>query len=251
MKRRVGLRSLQAQSKPAGRFRPNKQVKFSRTKIRVIAAVVALVFAVTNNTWARAIEGTTPGGLVITNQAHASYSDGSGETYNTSSATVTITIAAVASVTVTPDETAPSDSVGPREQITRVFRVCNTGNTPDRVTLTQSGITAPAVINALYFDRDHSGTLTPSDELITLNQILSPQLAPGAFTERRGEHLGVLDRMRQHDPRRRVAFEVVLGEERGQDLGGLADRRARMEGRSALPGPAIHPVRVLLRTTLR
>ena len=46
------------------------------------------------------------------------------------------------------------------------------------MTLTQSSITPPAVITALYFDNDGSGTVTAGDELITLNQTVSPQLAP-------------------------------------------------------------------------
>src|SRR6185503_4696801 len=111
-------------------------------------------------------------------QAHATYSDDTGETFTTVSETVTVTIVAVASITVTPDETTPSDTVGPREQVTRAFRVCNTGNTTDQVTLTQSSITPPAVITALYFDNDGSGTVSTGDEPITLNQTVSPQLAP-------------------------------------------------------------------------
>ena len=163
---------------PAGRFWSIKQVKFSRAKIKLIAAVVALVFGVASSSWARVIEGSTPGGSVITNQARATYSDSTGETFETVSETVTLTIVAVASITVTPDETTPSDTVGPREQVTRAFRVCNTGNTTDRVTLTQSSITPPAVITALYFDNDGSNTVTAGDELITLNQTVSPPLAP-------------------------------------------------------------------------
>ena len=155
-------------------------MKFSRANIKLIAAVVALVFGVASSSWARVIDGSSPGGSVITNQAHATYSDDTGETFTTVSETVTVTVIAVASITVTPDETTPSDTVGPREQVTRAFRVCNTGNTTDRVTLTLSSITAPAVINALYFDNDDSGTVTAGDEPITLNQTVSPQLAPSA-----------------------------------------------------------------------
>ena len=153
-------------------------MKFSRAKIKLIAAAVALVFGTTSSSWARLVEGTSPGGAIITNQAHATYSDSTGESFETVSETVTLTVVAVASITVTPDETVASDTVGPREQVTRAFRVCNTGNTPDRVTLTQNSITPPAVITALYFDNDGSGTVTAGDELITLNQTVSPQLAP-------------------------------------------------------------------------
>ena len=163
---------------PAGRFWPIKQVKFSRAKIKLIAAVVALVCGTASSSWARLVESTSPGGVIITNQARATYSDSTGETFETVSPTVTLTVVAVASIAVTPDETVASDNVGPREQVTRTFRVCNTGNTTDRVTLTQSSITPPAVITALYFDNDGSSTVTAGDELITLNQTVSPQLAP-------------------------------------------------------------------------
>ena len=165
---------------PARRFRPIKQVKFSPAKIKLIAAVVALVFGSASSSWARLLDGTSPGGSVITNQATATYRDDTGESFTTVSETVTLTVIAVASITVTPDETVASETVGPREQVTRTFRVCNTGNTTDRVTLTQSSITPPAVITALYFDNDGSGTVTAGDELITLNQTVSPQLAPNA-----------------------------------------------------------------------
>ncbi|MGQ0763556.1 MAG: DUF7927 domain-containing protein [Acidobacteriota bacterium] len=153
-------------------------MKFSRAKIKLIATVVALVFGVASSSWARLTEGPTAGGLIITNQAHATYSDSTGETFETVSETVTLTVVAVASITVTPDETVASDTVGPREQVTRVFRVCNTGNTTDRVTLTHSSISPPAVITALYLDNDASSTVTAGDELITLNQTVSPQLVP-------------------------------------------------------------------------
>ena len=63
------------------------------------------MFGVASSSWARVIEGSTPGGSIITNQARATYSDETGETFETVSETVTLTIVAVASITVTPDET--------------------------------------------------------------------------------------------------------------------------------------------------
>lgn len=140
---------------------------------------MALLCGASIKLWARSIDGATPGGAVITNRAHATYCDGSGEIYSTASDTVTVTVLAVASVTVTPDETAPSDTVAPREQVTRVFRICNAGNTPDNFTVTETSINAPATINALYFDNDGSGTVTAGDPQITLNQSASLQLPPG------------------------------------------------------------------------
>src|SRR5688500_17793488 len=87
---------------PAGRFWLIKQVKVSRTKIKLIAGVVALVCGTDSSSWARLVEGTSPGGVIITNQARATYSDDTGETFESVSDTVTLTVTAVASITVTP-----------------------------------------------------------------------------------------------------------------------------------------------------
>ena len=125
---------------------------------------------------ARVFEDPTGAGTIISNRAEATYQDDAGESFNTVSPTVTITVLAVATVIVTPDETAPSDTVAPRERVTRVFLVCNTGNNADTFTLTRSDITAPATINSLYFDNDGSGTLTDGDTLVRVNESISPQM---------------------------------------------------------------------------
>ena len=71
---------------------------------------------------------STDAGSVISNRAEATYSDETGGNYTTVSATVTVTVLPVATLVVTPDETASSETVAPHDQITRLFRVCNTGN---------------------------------------------------------------------------------------------------------------------------
>jgi uncharacterized repeat protein (TIGR01451 family) len=139
-----------------------------------------VLFSLSVQTWARRLESPTSGNTSISNQAEATYNDSEGSSYHTSSPLVTITVQTVAGVTVTPDETSPSDTVAPREQVTRIFRVCNTGNTSDSFILSQSNITAPATFESLYFDVDGSGTLTSGDVAITLNQTASPQLSPGS-----------------------------------------------------------------------
>ncbi|HEX8070669.1 MAG TPA: isopeptide-forming domain-containing fimbrial protein [Pyrinomonadaceae bacterium] len=122
----------------------------------------------------------TPADTVISNQAEATYTDDTGAAFATVSPTITVTVLPVVAVSVTPDETAPSAVVGPRERVTRVFRVCDTGNTPDLYTVTRAAVTAPAALVSLYFDADASGTVTQGDPLVTLDQTLSPRLAPGA-----------------------------------------------------------------------
>jgi uncharacterized repeat protein (TIGR01451 family) len=144
----------------------------------VAASLIAVLFGTSANLWARAFEEPTGAGSIISNRAEASYQDETGETFTTVSSTVTVTVLAVATLAVTPDETAPSDTTAPRERVTRLFRVCNTGNNTDTFTLTRFDLTAPATLNALYFDIDGSGTLTDGDTPVVVNESVSPQLPP-------------------------------------------------------------------------
>src|SRR5260370_16977549 len=132
--------------------------------------------------WAHGLEGSTDAGTVISNRAEATYQDATGESFTTVSPTVTVTVLAVATLVVTPDETVPSDTVVPHERVTRLFRVCNTGNTADTFSLTSFDLTAPATLNALYFDSDGSGTLNDGDAPIRLNDSSTPRLSPGGYT---------------------------------------------------------------------
>jgi uncharacterized repeat protein (TIGR01451 family) len=117
---------------------------------------------------------------VISNRAEAIYADEDGNEFSTVSPTITVTVRPVSAIVVTPDETAPSAAVAPEERITRLFRVCNLGNTPDFYTITRAEVTAPATLVALYFDTDASGAVTEADAPINLNSTMSPRLAPRA-----------------------------------------------------------------------
>jgi uncharacterized repeat protein (TIGR01451 family) len=147
-------------------------------KISALAKLLAVLLTFATILSARSGDGGTDAGSVITNRAEASYSDETGANYTTVSPTVTVTVLAVATLVVTPDETASSEVVAPHDHITRLFRVCNTGNTVDTITLTRFNLTAPATLTALYFDNDGSGTLTNGDAQISLNETASPQLSP-------------------------------------------------------------------------
>ena len=125
-------------------------------------------------------EATASAGAIITNRAEATYEDEAGTTFSTVSQTVTLTVMTVSSLVVTPDETQASASVSPNETITRVFRVCNMGNSPDLYTLTRAEVNAPAIITQVYFDVDASNTVTASDTLVNLNSSLSPRVQPGS-----------------------------------------------------------------------
>ena len=148
-------------------------------RIAIAVISLAVLLATSADLWARAFEDPTGGGTIISNRAEGSYQDDTGESFTTVSPTVTVTVLAVATLAVTPDETVPSDTVAPRDRVTRLFRVCNTGNNADAFTLTRAGVTAPVTLNALYFDNDGSGTLTNGDAPVTINETASPQLPPG------------------------------------------------------------------------
>ncbi len=121
---------------------------------------------------------TTPAETTIYNRAEATYSDSTGLTFSTVSPTVSVIVRAVAMLAVTPDESAPSAAVTPRERITRLFQLCNTGNTADLYTLTDFTATSPATLVELRFDADDSGTLSPADTPAALNSTMSPRVAP-------------------------------------------------------------------------
>lgn len=151
----------------------------SRTKkVSAVAKLLVVLMAFAMTLAARAIEGTTDAGTIISNRAEATYTDGTGENYTAVSATVTVTILPVATVIVTPDETASSETVAPHDQVTRLFRICNTGNNVDTFSITRFNLTSPATLETLYFDIDGSGTLTNGDAPITLNETASPALSP-------------------------------------------------------------------------
>jgi uncharacterized repeat protein (TIGR01451 family) len=145
---------------------------------RLLAAVLFAALAATGR-GALAFDGNVGAGSTISNRAEATYTDDEGTGFATVSTTVTLTVLTVAAITVTPDETEPSATVSPNERATRLFRVCNTGNTPDFYTITSAGVTTPAALVSLHFDNDASGTLTPTDREIVVGTTMSPRLNVG------------------------------------------------------------------------
>ena len=108
-------------------------------------------------------DSSTPAGTIISVHAEASYLTEGGELITTVSETVTLTVGAVSGLAVTPDDSAASSTHTPQERITKVFRVCNTGNMADSFMLTSAEINAPAAIAALYFDLDGNGIVSAGD----------------------------------------------------------------------------------------
>lgn len=121
----------------------------------------------------------TPSATTISNRAEATYDDADGTSFSTVSTTIFVTVKSISSLRVTPDESAPSESVGPRESVTRVFRICNLGNTPDLYTITRAEVNEPASITHLYFDVDASGTVTAADSVVNVGASLSPRVQSG------------------------------------------------------------------------
>src|SRR5437764_10714106 len=92
----------------------------------IVAFGFALALA-TTGVGARLLDGDnkppTPADTVISNTAEATYYDETGTGYATISQSITVTILSVTALTVTPDETAPSATVGPHDHVTRVFHI--------------------------------------------------------------------------------------------------------------------------------
>jgi uncharacterized repeat protein (TIGR01451 family) len=145
-------------------------------KVVLILLCALIIIGCSDGSVALASEGSA--GAVISNRAEATYRDETGIDYSVYSPVVTVTVQTVASLSVTPDETAPSAAVGPQEQLTRVFRICNTGNATDSYTITNAEVNAPATIINLYFDNDNTGTFTNADTPATVNGPASPSLEP-------------------------------------------------------------------------
>src|SRR5215213_7538463 len=152
---------------------------------RAFALLVALAALSAGATGASARDGGEGAGVIISNRAEATYADETGQEFLTVSETISVTVSTVAAVTVTPDETEASATAAPNERVTRLFRVCNTGNTPDFYTITSAEVSAPAALVSLHFDADGSGTLDANDRPVTLDSTMSPRLA-------RGQCVGVL-----------------------------------------------------------
>src|SRR2546430_15110205 len=132
--------------------------------VRVLVAV-AIACALSASTVAQ-----TPGGTVISNQASASYSDGT-NTYNTVSNTVTVTVSNVSGLAITPDAGSNPTVVAGQTAVLFNFTVTNTGNFTDRVHFVPGsahlGGTASATITRTFIDLDGSGTINTGDTDIT------------------------------------------------------------------------------------
>jgi hypothetical protein len=114
----------------------------------------------------------TPGGTTISNQASASYSDGT-NTYNTVSNTVTVTVSNVSGLAITPDAGSNPTVVAGQTAVLYNFTVTNTGNFTDQVRFLASGasvrVVGPGTVTRAVIDVDGSGAINAGDTDIKTN----------------------------------------------------------------------------------
>lgn len=125
---------------------------------------------------AAAISGTivaqTAGGTTISNQASATYSDGT-NSYSTVSNTVTVTVSNVSGLTITPDAGSNPTVVSGQTLVIYNFTVTNTGNFTDQVRFMASGasvrLNGPGTVTRAVIDVDNSSTINAGDTDIKTN----------------------------------------------------------------------------------
>jgi hypothetical protein len=148
----------------------------------IIRLLIALTIAFALSTPATA---QTPGGTTISNQASASYSDGT-NTYNTVSNTVTVTVSNVAGLAITPDAGSNPTVVAGQTGVIYNFTVTNTGNFSDQVHFLAGGASAslsgssPATITNVVIDINNDGAIDGGDTLLTGGAVDSAPIAQNA-----------------------------------------------------------------------
>lgn len=132
-----------------------------------VIALLAIAAAFSMQTVAQ-----TPGGTAITNQASATYSDGT-NSYSTISNTVTVTVSNVSGLAITPDAGSNPTVVASQTGVIYNFTVTNTGNFTDQVRFLASGasvrVSGPGVITRAVIDVDNSGTINAGDTDVYTN----------------------------------------------------------------------------------
>jgi hypothetical protein len=163
--------------------------KVSQITTGVLPRVIALI-AITCAFYTQGL-AQTAGGTTIQNQASATYSDGSGGSYNTVSNTVIVTVANVSGLAITPDAGLNPTVVPNQQAVLFSFRVTNTGNFSDQVRFLASGASvyldpgSPAIINRAVIDVDGSSTINGGDTDIATNgaDVLSASIAQNGFID--------------------------------------------------------------------
>ena len=127
----------------------------------------------------------TPGGTTISNQASATYSDGT-NSYSTVSNTVTVTVSNVSGLAITPDAGSNPTVVAGQTGVLYNFTVTNTGNFTDQVRFLASGasvrVVGPGSVTRAVIDVDNSGTINGGDTDVFTNgaDVVSANIAQNA-----------------------------------------------------------------------
>jgi hypothetical protein len=160
-------------------------MKNPRTFLRTSAfARLLLALAIVLALSAHAI-AQTPGGTTISNQASATYSDGT-NSYSTVSNTVTVTVSNVSGLAITPDAGSNPTVVAGQTGVLYNFTVTNTGNFTDQVRFLASGasvsLAGPGTITRAVIDVDGSSTINAGDTDIKTNgaDVISANIAQNA-----------------------------------------------------------------------
>jgi hypothetical protein len=144
-------------------------------------ARVLITLAIALTLCGRAV-AQTAGGTVISNQASATYSDGT-NSYSTVSNTVTVTVSNVSGLAITPDAGANPTVVAGQTSVIFNFTVTNTGNFSDQVHFLAGGASAslsgasPATITNVVIDLNNNGTIEGTDTVLTGAAIDSAPIA--------------------------------------------------------------------------
>jgi len=140
-------------------------------------ALVAIACAPFGSSFAQ-----TPGGTTISNQASATYTDGT-NSYSTVSNTVTVTVSNVSGLAITPDAGSNPTVVAGQTGVLYNFTVTNTGNFTDQVRFLASGasvrIVGPGTVTRAVIDVDGSSTINAGDTDVKGNgaDVLSANIA--------------------------------------------------------------------------
>src|ERR1700704_2968448 len=129
--------------------RPTYSRAISKILLRIVAGL-AVAAALSTQTIAQ-----TPGGTTISNQASATYSDGT-NSYSTVSNTVTVTVSNVSGLTITPDAGSNPTVVAGQTAVIYNFTVTNTGNFTDQVRFLAGSarVNAPHTVSRAVIDVD-------------------------------------------------------------------------------------------------
>src|SRR2546421_2769281 len=157
-------------------------MKNPRTKFAGVAMLrLSIVLLIACACFSRAI-AQTAGGTSISNQASATYSDGT-NSYSTVSNTVIVTVSNVSGLAITPDAGGHPTVVAGQTGVLYNFTVTNTGNFTDQVRFLANGasvrVVGPGTITQAVIDVDGSGTINAGDTNIKTNgaDVISANIA--------------------------------------------------------------------------